>query len=341
VALFEQFAIGHDRGSSHGTARIFRRAYPDEYYVRLTGEAGDWWRELESDTGAPLLRTTGGLDHGARRSPQVIAALLAAAGVPHALLDPREAGCRWPGMRFATPVLFHPEAGVIDADATVRACVALSRRRGALVFEHTPVLAVVPGATGVTVRAATATIRAAAAVVAAGAWVPDVAHQITGFPTVTVSQQQIFHFPRRDPSVDWPVFVHKEDGLSTFGLPGGGDGGPANAQKVAEHGGGRVTTAASRDGIVDPAARSRVTAYVREWLPGLLPEPFNETTCLYTTTADEDFVLDRRGAIVVCSACSGHGAKFAPWLGVQAARLAAGEGPGPARFRLDRPTLTG
>ena len=29
---------------------------------------------------------------------------------------------------------------------------------------------------------------------------------------------------------------------------------------------------------------------------------------------DEDFVLDRRGPIIVCSACSGHGAKFAPWV---------------------------
>jgi len=175
--------------------------------------------------------------------------------------------------------------------------------------------------------------------VAAGAWVSQVAPRIARFPPVTVSQQQVFHFPRRDPSLDWPVFVHKEEALSMFGLPGGADGGPGNAQKVAEHGGGRVTTAAGRDGIVDAAARERVVAYVRDWLPGLVPEPFNETTCLYTTTADEDFVLDRRGPLVVCSACSGHGAKFAPWLGVQAARLAAKDGFGPLRFRLDRPAL--
>ena len=39
------------------------------------------------------------------------------------------------------------------------------------------------------------------------------------------------------------------------------------------------------------------------------------------------------------SACSGHGAKFAPWLGMQVAKLAAGDGTVLERFRLDRPGL--
>ena len=76
---------------------------------------------------------------------------------------------------------------------------------------------------------------------------------------------------------------------------------------------------------------------MKDWLPGLVPSPLNETTCLYTSTADEDFILDQRGPIIVCSACSGHGAKFAPWLGDQAAKLAAGDGTVEDRFRLDRP----
>ena len=34
VVPLEQFAIGHDRGSSHGSSRIFRLSYADPYYVR-------------------------------------------------------------------------------------------------------------------------------------------------------------------------------------------------------------------------------------------------------------------------------------------------------------------
>ena len=45
-------------------------------------------------------------------------------------------------------------------------------------------------------------------------------------------------------------------------------------------------------------------------------------TCLYTNTADEGFVLERHGRVVVGSACSGHGFKFAPVVGRTLAALA-------------------
>ncbi|HJT38444.1 MAG TPA: hypothetical protein VJ818_08470, partial [Actinomycetota bacterium] len=45
------------------------------------------------------------------------------------------------------------------------------------------------------------------------------------------------------------------------------------------------------------------------------PEPIASETCLYTTTPDEGFVLGARGPIVIASACSGHGFKFAPIVG--------------------------
>jgi glycine/D-amino acid oxidase-like deaminating enzyme len=41
-----------------------------------------------------------------------------------------------------------------------------------------------------------------------------------------------------------------------------------------------------------------------------------------TNTPDEGFVLERHGRIVVGSACSGHGFKFAPVVGQRLARLA-------------------
>ena len=58
-------------------------------------------------------------------------------------------------------------------------------------------------------------------------------------------------------------------------------------------------------------------------------------TCLYTWTANEDFILDRgSGPFVVASPCSGHGAKFAPLLGEIIADLAAGKPPPDPRFTL-------
>lgn len=333
VALLEQFALGHDRGSSHGSARIVRRAYPDPLYVRMTGRAMELWRELEQDAGEPLLRIIGGIDHGRRRDPQRIAAVLAKAGVPHDLLPASEAGRRWPGLRFDGPVLFHPEAGTVDAAAAVAAFTARARHRGASVHPETPVRRITLDGDRARLETAYGTLTARRVIVAAGAWVRDLLGGLVPLPELTVTQQQVFHFPRRDPGVDWPVVVHK-DVLSTYSLPGGRDGGPAGGRKLAEHDAGGPTTAGARSGVVDPAARERITAYVREWLPGLEPEPFNEATCLYTSTAGDDFILDRIGSIVVCSPCSGHGAKFAPLIGEIAADLAAGGQAPDRRFTL-------
>jgi sarcosine oxidase len=50
--------------------------------------------------------------------------------------------------------------------------------------------------------------------------------------------------------------------------------------------------------------------------------PAAAETCLYTSTQDERFVVERRGRTVVGSACSGHGFKFAPAIGERLAALA-------------------
>ena len=56
VVLLDQFEVGHDRGSSHGTSRVFRLSYPDERYVRLAQASLGGWRELEAESGREILR---------------------------------------------------------------------------------------------------------------------------------------------------------------------------------------------------------------------------------------------------------------------------------------------
>jgi sarcosine oxidase len=75
----------------------------------------------------------------------------------------------------------------------------------------------------------------------------------------------------------------------------------------------------------DPAIVERVSAWVRERFPDVDPNPVGAQTCLYTSTADQHFILERRGRVVVGSACSGHGFKFAPAVGRRLAALALDE----------------
>ncbi|MFJ6658412.1 hypothetical protein ACIQNG_18895 [Streptomyces sp. NPDC091377] len=48
---------------------------------------------------------------------------------------------------------------------------------------------------------------------------------------------------------------------------------------------------------------------------------------------ERGFLLDRAGPFVVCSPCSGHGAKFAPLIGELTTDLVTGAGGPPAPFR--------
>ena len=319
VALVEQFERGHGRGSSHGATRIFRFAYPDPVYVRLAQEALPLWRELEDDAGDVLLETTGAVDHGDRASVEATAAALAACGAAHEVLDGRAAEERWPHMRFEGPVLFHPDGGRCRAGVTVAALQDRAAAHGADVrFDVGPAaLEVAASGDRVVVTAGDDAWHAPVAVVTAGAWTATVAGSHVDLPPLTVTREQIQHFGPAD--VRWPSFIHHRQPW-VYGLADAGEG-----MKVAEHHVGAVVDPDDR-GEPDPARATKLARYVERWFPGLDPEPRHLATCLYTSTADERFVLERRGPIVVGSPCSGHGFKFTPLIGRLLADLATGEG---------------
>ena len=110
--------------------------------------------------------------------------------------------------------------------------------------------------------------------------------------------------------------------------------GSAGRRSPSSSAGGRLASAADQDGVVDPANRARVVDYVRRYLPGLVPEPYAETTCLFTNTPSQDFLVDGVDGITLVSPCSGHGAKFAPLIGDIAADVATGAGRAPDRFTV-------
>jgi monomeric sarcosine oxidase len=333
VVVAEAFEPGHRRGSSHGSARIFRRAYPDPLYVRLTGQAQRLWRQLGEEAGEDLVVTTGAVDYGPGGVPEKMHHLLAASGVPAELIPAAAAAERWPGMAFGDgPVLFHPDGGVIDPERAMAAMRRIAAAHGARLHFGSRVQRIEASGDGAVVRTAEASWRAPVVIVAAGAWLEPLLGAQVRLPLV-VTQLQAFHFAPRPAGQAWPVFICHED-VPVYGLPAGRDGEVPGAVKVGEHGRGTVTTGDGRDGIVSPAARARVREFVRDRLPGLDPEPVGELTCLYTSTASEDFILDRLGPFVICSPCSGHGAKFAPLIGEITAGLACGGDAPIPRFTL-------
>jgi sarcosine oxidase len=351
VTLLERTRPAAHDGSSHGSARIFRYPYPDPFYTELVVRARAGFDELEQLSGKQLITPTGSLDFGQVRNPRQLAKVMEQVGVEHELLSNDEARARFPQIATDTEVLWRPGAGVIDAETTVDAMVDAAVSHGARLAADWPVRRVERTTTGYRVHGDSDRIDAERVVVAAGGWLPTLLEQLplddafrASLPAFEVSQENAYHFPYRDGgdgAEAWPTFIHKDAAISTYSLPGGRDA-EFRGQKLAEYNAGRkMATAADQDGQIDPANRDRVVAYVERYLPGLVPEPYAETTCLFTNTPTEDFLVDTSDGITVVSACSGHGAKFAPLLGELAAAAATGEGAVPERFTARAIQATG
>jgi sarcosine oxidase len=342
VTIVERAQPAAHDGSSHGSARIFRYAYPDAFYTRLVVQSRKRWDELERVSGQELITVIGSLDFGVTRDPRTLAAVLEAEGVEHDLLDLEEARSRWPQIAVDTETLWHPGAGVIDSETAVRAMVDQATKHGAQLLTDWELTRITTARNGFRLSAANGQeLDAEKVVVAAGGWLPHLLTELplpsnflAALPPLQVSQEQAYHFPYRDDTTRWPTFIHKSRAIQTYSLPGGRDAG-FRGQKLAEYNGGpKIPSAVDQTGAIDPANRAKLVEYVTQFLPGLVPEPYAETTCLFTNTPTEDFVVDGVDGVVLVSACSGHGAKFAPLIGEIAADMATGSAAPPDRFRV-------
>jgi len=298
VTLYEQFELDHPRGSSHGRSRIVRLAYPELEWVRLGEEAMTGWRELEAQSGRELLGLYGLVEMTS--SPHLSSAgALDACGVEYRLLEPaaaRELGAAVPEGWTA---LFQPDAGIVRADLARHALLDVARARGAHVR------------TGVRV-ASLDELDADVVVVTAGAWVRGLVPDVP----VRVTRETVAYFRLDHPQASIVELNGATGGHSMYSLHD-----PEHGLKVGAHHAGPEVHPAT-DGEPDPALVERIAAWVAARLPDADPAPVGAETCLYTSTADESFVLERRGRVVVGSPCSGHGFKFAPAIGRRLAELA-------------------
>jgi len=334
VLIAEQFGPGHRNGSSHGGVRIFRHAYADPHYVELAARALPMWRELEDDAGEELVDLNGAYDHGPAHAIADIATALDSCSIPYELLPPEAAHERVPGLHFDSHVLHHALAGRCFADRTVAALQRRVAELGGEVRYDAPARLRVVGDHVEVDLGDDEILTADAAVVTVGSWVsPLLSAAGVPAPRVTITQEQVPHFAPTDAAAVWPSFIHHRAAWR-YGLFTPGEG-----LKVGGHHEGAVTSVDDRTYELDDAKLRSIVEYVEEWVPGVVPTPQFGATCLYTTTANEDFVLDRVGPVVIGSPCSGHGFKFTPLIGAMLADLATGapvEQVVDRRHRIDR-----
>jgi sarcosine oxidase len=302
------------------------------------------WRALEHEAGEPLLDTTGGIDAGPGAA--IAAEALVMAAEAFEWIDAAEARERWPGFHPPDgPMLFQAQAGVCRADATVAAQARLASAIGATVLEKTAATAMEPSSgDGVEVRTAGGERHVApVAVLTAGAWAQPLLASAGIDVPLRVTREVVAYaeLPEASPLptlIDWtPTDSGPRYALPVTGRDATPYRGMAATVKLGVH---QAGAAVDPDGPNDPPAGD-------DDLSRFASERFGSNgvagleSCLYTNTADEDFVLDRVGPVVIGSPCSGHGFKFVPLIGRILADLATGAEPPVSlgRFARDRASL--
>ena len=325
VLLIEQFRLGHDRGSSHGEARITRHSYADERYARLMPAAFREWKLLEADAGEVVYLRTGGVSLGPPGDSYVsrVAASLEAIGCPHRRMDGRE----WRRLRpeFAIPnafdVVYEPDAGAILAKRAQATEIALARHLGGdrvQIWDECPVREIGLEADRPTLLTASHRVTADRLILAAGPWTEKLLPGKT--PPLRVEKQQILYVQPHDlaPFVAgrFPVFIVRGDDLEGYhyGMPALFDG----LVKIARDGGPEIDPSAAEDAVGE-AYIEEVREAFRSCLPALAEAPVIRTEiCKYTMAPAKDFLVDflpPRRDVILASPCSGHGFKFSILIG--------------------------
>ena len=305
VTIYEQFEVDHTRGSSHGASRIFRLSYPEVEWVRMAQEALPLWRDLEGESGERLLALNGIIEF-VRGPEEGSKCALEEGGARVEVLDREEVVRRFPMVAppAGTAAVFQADAGIVLAAKARHAFLESARAHGARLLEGRKV-------------ARLDELDEDVIVVTAGPWAKELLAP-AGIDLAVVATSETVCYFRLEADSPVPSIVDFKPGGVGHGTYGLAD--PVYGLKLGIHRSGRPLDPDDPPGP-DPELVERMRQTASRYFPTADDRPARVDTCLYTNTADERFVLERHGRIVVGSACSGHGFKFAPVVGERLADL--------------------
>jgi sarcosine oxidase len=349
VLGIDRYAPPHTLGSTHGDTRITRLACGEgPMYTATARRSHEIWRDLERQTGKPLLVQNGmllisgaGRRAAAHGKDDFLGSTIDVArrnGVVHETLSEADIRHRFPAFNIGDGDrgYFEPEAGFVFPEECVATQLMLAGATGAQIRTGETVQRIEPRGGKVEVTTDRDLYTAANAVLSAGPWLPQLLPQrqslftirrqvLTWFAIDDAVMPPAQYRPDKFPVFYWQVPRRR----AIYGFPWIGDGEPV-VKLAAEQYDFETTPDTVERNVSAQEIQDMYRDYIAGFFPGVSDHCVKSTVCLYTCADDARFIVDRlpgQPQVIVASPCSGHGFKHSAAIGEALAEMACGHEP--------------
>ena len=347
----ERYGIAHAYGSSHGSTRIIRLAYPEgPEYVPLLRAAYRYWRDLEGISGQAILHKTGGLDIGPAGSWVVEGSRASCLeqGLEFEELAGTGVNSKFPGYSLPPDMraIYQPDGGFVLSEVAIKAYAKAAIGLGAEIVTDVVVKGWKQHAAGLRVQTTAGEIEGKKLVVTAGAWVGNLSPALRRLCRVE-RQVVLWTDPLKPDQFEpkrFPVFILDSPGGRFYGFPNHcGEG-----FKIGKYR--HLRQQVDDPGQLDRECRPEDEALLREGIQKYFPAAAGRmrkmAVCMFTNSPDGHFILDSYPGetdVFVAAGFSGHGFKFCSVIGKVMAEFCLDRPPSwdIRRFRLARERTPG
>lgn len=299
---FDSYGSIHDHGSHGGDTRLIRMAYfehPD--YVPLLQRAYENWEQISEVSGQKLFHKTGLRYYGPSDS-ELIRGVKKSAELYDIPLEQK------------SNYTLEPNAGFLDVNLTLRAYQEHALMLGAQLNFNSAVVSWKKHRDHFVVQTQTKEIKSCKIVFTAGAWSGELITHLNRHLNVT--QQWLGWFEEEVPGnyeqTCWGNVT--DEGYLLYGFPSFYT--PhlqRNAIKIALHKPGKKIRPENKSHTIDEKDLNELTHYMNEFFPTKSLKLIDTRSCIYTNSADENFIIDKHPSIdgvYLAAGFSGHGFKF-------------------------------
>lgn len=329
VLGLEQFDIPHELGSHAGQSRIIRKAYgEDSAYVPLLERAYENWRTLESETGAQVYFRTGLAYFGEPKNPFIGTVKKSSQkySIPVNQLTEEECLKKFPQFNLPSGYerLEEPDAGLLTPERCILLLVEQAILKSAVIRTREKVLEWKRTNGVITVKTTQGTYEAGKLVITAGPWAGKMIPGLA--PKLKVTRQAVAWMkPRKWEAFEigrFPCWLLQDNGHDFYGfpiLPAGKFGGPLGLKLALHYPGGDVTDPDKVNRDKKESDEKTLVAFLQQFIPDAYERTLTMKTCLYTSTPDENFIIDYLPGydkdVAIAAGFSGHGFKFTSVIG--------------------------